>query len=356
MTAGFKQTCVGCLMLLLAAQGWAQALPASPQPEVAPAVTTPPEHVRGVEQTFLTYPEWFLVFSPAEYASFVQHAPPNEFPFLGHVGQFWSGYKAVFDKSRSMGHDLNPGYHLMVMVIGVSTTVEYVLRSLYENLFGTMSEATASAPTPEDHLGAKVAQDYVDFIRVLPWYEFDFIDPLKALWSEVPMTGSNMIRKWERRYALTTEYGIKAAYAKLIKLATGSIYDPALLVTAVRLTPLPPFDSQWPEVKILAQSPDGSALVTIPRYDAFMHYAQALANKGVNFQEIAGNRSVILVSLIGAAGWHPENGVEEILLEQPILTLPGRQRILISANVSTLAQALREWASADVQVEHIFDF
>jgi hypothetical protein len=28
----------------------------------APKVT-PVEHVRGLEQTFLTYPEWFLVFS-----------------------------------------------------------------------------------------------------------------------------------------------------------------------------------------------------------------------------------------------------------------------------------------------------
>jgi len=32
----------------------------------------PPEHRRGEEQTFLTYPEWFLVHSPAEYAAFVK--------------------------------------------------------------------------------------------------------------------------------------------------------------------------------------------------------------------------------------------------------------------------------------------
>ena len=48
--------------------------------------TTPPEHVRGVEQTFLTYPEWFLVFSPAEYATSVRTTPPDRFPFFGHVG------------------------------------------------------------------------------------------------------------------------------------------------------------------------------------------------------------------------------------------------------------------------------
>ena len=39
----------------------------------------------------------------------------------------------------------NPGYHLMVMVIGVSTTVEYALKSAYETLIGRLTEASASA-------------------------------------------------------------------------------------------------------------------------------------------------------------------------------------------------------------------
>ena len=46
---------------------------------------TPPEHRRGAEQTLLTFPEWFLVYSPAEYAAFVKTSPPSEFPFLGHI-------------------------------------------------------------------------------------------------------------------------------------------------------------------------------------------------------------------------------------------------------------------------------
>ena len=355
MTPTLRKWSLGAATLLLAVSSWAQPA-ATAEPKAASDLVTPAEHVRGVEQTFLTYPEWFLVFSPAEYAAFVQHAPPNEFPFIGHVGQFWSGYKAVFDKSRAMGHALNPGYHLMVMVIGVSTTVEYVLRSIYENTLGALSQATTSAPTPEDRFAAKVAQDYVDFIRVLPWYEYDFWRQFKALWSDLPNTGPDMLRSWERRFALSLEYGIKAGYAQLIKLGTQSIYEPALLVTAVQLKPLPPVDPKWPEVKTLATEADGSALVTLPRYDAFMHYAQALANKGADFQAIAGNRSVILVSLIGNSGWRPEKGVDEILLEQPIMTQPGRQRIVATANVPTLAQALREWAAAGVQVEHIFDY
>ena len=42
--------------------------------------------------------------------------------------------------------------------------------------FGRASEVTTTyGTTDEDRLGARVAQDYVDFIRDRPWYEFDFL-------------------------------------------------------------------------------------------------------------------------------------------------------------------------------------
>ena len=63
----------------------------------------------------------------------------------------------------------------MVMVIGVSTSVEYVIRAAYETLVGRLSElASPRGLTEEDRYGARVAQDYVDFIRDSPWYEYDF--------------------------------------------------------------------------------------------------------------------------------------------------------------------------------------
>jgi hypothetical protein len=313
--------------------------------------------VRGVEQTFLTYPEWFLVFSPAEYAEYVTHATPDGFPFLGHIGQFWEGYAAVTRESRARGQDLNPGYHVMIVVIGTSTTVEYVIRFAYEGLIGRLSAATASGPTAEDRLAAKVAQDYVDFIRVLPWYEYDFAKQLHTLWTEVPATGPDMLRKWERRFALTTEWGIKTLYAQLIKAATHSVYGQELLVTAVVVHPAPHADAErLPQLKVLQELPDGGALVTVPRYHAFMGYAQALAAQGVDFVEIAGNRSIILVSLVGPSDWHPQTGIDKEVIEQPILTRPGYKRVVAITRVNQLGAALREWAQTGVEVEHVFDY
>jgi hypothetical protein len=313
------------------------------------------EHVRGEEQTLLTFPEWFLVFSPHEYAEFTASHQPSGFPYYGHIGQFWESYLAVADETRQRDLDLNPGYHMMIMVIGVSTTVEYALRSAYERLIGRLSEVLSAKPTAEDRYAAKVAKDYVAFIRVLPWYEYDFAGKLRDLWSETGYWGEDPLRKWERKFALSTEYGFKMLYGKLIKLGTKSAYEAPLLVTAVVTRTVPAPDPKMPEVKLLEALPDGRALITVPRYEAFMVYAQALASKGLNFEEIAGNRNFILVTLLTGRDWTAPLDLP-VLLAQPILTRPDRQRVALMVPVNRLAMELRQWQTAGVQVEHIFDY
>jgi hypothetical protein len=314
-----------------------------------------PEHVRGAEQTLLTYPEWFLVFSPYEYGEFIAGNAPSEFPFYGHIGQFWESYRVVFDETRRRGLDLNPGYHLMIMVIGTSTTVEYGLKSAYEMLVGRFAETLGGHTTPEDRYAAAVAQDYVRFIRVLPWYEYDFGAKLEGLWRETSLAGPDLLRKWERKFALTSEYLVKMGYAKLIKLGTKSIYEAPLMVTSVVTQPQPQASAALPDLKVLRPLPGDAALATIPRYEAFMNYAQALADQGVNFSEIAGNNSFILVSVLAPGAWKPVSPASAVLA-QPILTRPGIQRVVMVMPVAHLATALREWKVARLQVEHVFDY
>src|SRR4249920_3180667 len=59
-------------------------------------------------------------------------------------------------------------------------------------------------------------------IAVQPWAPADV---LLAVWADAPGTGSNLLRRWERRFALSTELLVKEGYARLIKLGTQSIYD-----------------------------------------------------------------------------------------------------------------------------------
>ena len=178
--------------------------------------------------------------SPAEYARYLSRSePPSSFPLFAHIGQFWQGYAAV---NREVARfPFNGGYHLMVMVIGSSTTVEYGCKGIYEHTIGRLAEATVSgdAAVPEERLYADYAQAYVDFIRLEPWYKFDFLAPLKQLWAELPLSGANLIRRWERRFALTTELLVKEGYARLIKLGTQSVYDAPKPTTAVVLDKSP---------------------------------------------------------------------------------------------------------------------
>jgi len=296
-------------------------------------IVCPPQDVRPADNTFLTYPEWFLVFSPAEYAEFTKDHPPNDFPFIGHIKQFWQGYNAVWQQTRGK-YPFNGGYHVMIMVIGTSTTGEYAVRSAYETVFGRLAELTAThGMTEEEKYGARMAREYVDFIRVYPWYEFDFTSRLKNLWTSTSFFGPDMIRKWERKWALTSEYSSKAIYGWVIKKATKAAYEDPLPSTAVVT--------------------DRGELLMLPRYEAFMPAAVKLADSGVEFRQIAGNSDVILVSVLVPAG---AEATDHLVLRQPIMTKPGTERLLISVPVATLSSSLRRYSKAPYTIEHIFDF
>ena len=320
-------------------------------------ILTPPEHRRGAEQTFLTFPEWFLVHSPAEYAALVRTRDPDEFPFWAHIGQFWTSYARVYEETRRGGYDLNPGYHLMIVVIGASTTIEYVVRSAYETVVGRLSALTRShGMTGEDRLAAEVAQDYVDFIRVQPWYEYDFAARLRQVWTRTGFLGPDAIRKWERKYALTTEYGIKAFYGWLIKKATKATYEDPLPVTAVVLDRVPDrIEETLPDLKQVQRFPDGGALLLVPRYEAFLKHASALAGRGASFREIAGNRGDILVSALVPTSWHAAAS-ERVLFVQPIITRPGEQRVALVVPVASLAATLNRLDAPGLHLEHVYDY
>ena len=340
------------VMILCALVGWRATSLAFDNS--AGHVVAAPVDRRGEEQTFLTFPEWFLVFSPAEYAEFVRTHTPDEFCFWGHIGQLWSSYGQVIHQTRARGEPTNWGYHVMIMVIGVSTTAEYALRSAYEQLIGRVS-ALSGGRTAEDDFGAQVAQEYVDFIRVRPWYEFDFTARLKRLWTQTSLFGPHLFRKLERRYALTTEYLVKSVYGKIIEKATHTAYEKPILTTNVVVGPWPACERAPPDVALVSQTKVDEALLALPRYQDFMKPAMALAMCGAEFKEIAGNPSVILLSAIGPLGQAPPSDTQ-VMIRQPIITQPGKEREVLVVPVTNLATVLRGLSAQGWTLEHIFDY
>lgn len=348
-----KTRCLLMALLFCALLGWHTTTAATGE-DAVPVVAAPADR-RGEEQTFLTFPEWFLVFSPAEYAQFVRSRNPDEFCFWGHIGQLWSSYGQVIRQTHDRREPTNWGYHVMIMVIGVSTTVEYAIRSAYEQTIGRISGALSGGRTGEDDFGAQVAQEYVDFIRVRPWYEFNFSDRLRRLWTQTSFSGPHLLRKLERRYALSTEYLVKAVYGKIIEKATHTAYERPIVTTSVVIGAMPGCDSMPATVERISKSMDDTTLLALPRYQDFMAPATALAICGAQFHEIAGNHGVIVLSVLGPLGQVQPAGTE-VMIRQPIITQPGREREVLMTPVATLASVLRGLTAQGLTLEHIFDY
>jgi FAD/FMN-containing dehydrogenase len=310
---------------------------------------------REESQTYLTVPEWFLVFSPDEYAHYIAAHPPSGYPYFGAVAQFWRYYADVIHMTKG-AYSFNWGYHLMVFVIGTSFSAENLVKGIYERTIGRITEwTTAGETTPEDQFAAQAARDYVDFIRVRPWFEFSFARRLQALWSNTPLLGPHLLRKWERKLCLSAEYIVKAQYATLITLPSDSIYgdsDDTVLALAENVSePALEAASGVPVMHRYGQY----ALLALPHEERFRDPALELMSHGVRFQEIAGNQTILLTT-IAPASWSYDLGSGHEVMSEPVLTAPGRRRVGIAAPVTSLHSIVGELQQRHLDVEHIYDY
>ena len=60
-----------------------------------------PGYQRPEESTYLTYPEWAIVYAAREYAGFVKDHQPSGFPYWSYIGRFWQDYAMVIRASSA---------------------------------------------------------------------------------------------------------------------------------------------------------------------------------------------------------------------------------------------------------------
>lgn len=295
---------------------------------------TPKKDCRPADQTFLTFPEWYLVFSPEEQANYYKQHTATTFPFMSHTAQIWESYKIVNDQIKG-NFPNNTGYHFMIWVIGSSASVEYSIKTWYETIIGRMTD-TYEVKTEEDKFNATFTQNYVDFIKDRPWYEFDFKSRLKFLWTSTSFFGDNILRKLERKYILTSELAVKYAYGKLIGLGTKTVYDEALPTTAVVL--------------------ENDSIQFLPRYDKFANAITFLAKNGHSFKEVAGNNSAILLTVLVPTSNNTNFENTQTVFTQPISSDQTKKRIALAIPVSSLSKLLLQLSNDKIEIEHVFDF
>jgi FAD/FMN-containing dehydrogenase len=340
----------------------AQHLAANLPAEVRLPLDSVKGYARKEASEYLTHPEWDLVYGSEAYARWLEAAKrPSGFPYVGSVGTFWRSYAGTYDAAKDR-YGVDMGTHVMLNVIGVSTAIEYGLKGLYENTFGRLTEWNMPAGgTAEDRHAAKVAREYATLISTKGWYEFSFMRALRELWTDVPMTGPGFLRKWERRFALSAEYLIKAAYASLIGLGTAAGYAPDELtryVVAVGWSE--PLDASMSGKAHFTRVRDldrGYSLLSVPRYDPYRDALLALSDHAdcVRIAEISGSEVVTIAGTAPTAWRTPPRTSVVVAYRMP--DDPSRTRMLLRVQARDLLDVLRGLRGGkSVVVEHVYDY
>lgn len=314
------------------------------------------DYSRPESSTYLGYPEWFIVWSYVERADFQQQHLPSAFPWFRSIGQYWSSYCHVYGMTRGK-YPVDVGEHLMLAVIGSSFSFEYLIRAVYEGTFGRLAEWTAAGElTEEDLYSTRVAREYADFVHVRPFYEFSFWTRLKGFWGNTKVWGRHPIRKIERRFFLSLDYSIEAFYCWLIEYATHASYgyEPSDTYAWIEHAPATLFAGNS-RIRKVKQIGDGTYIVVIPRYQEFTAVSEWLAERNVQYVEIAGNDE-ILVSALAPIEWHFDLPVGAVAFQTPLAASPGHKRVVVSVGVGELGPLITQLKVRGVALEHVYDY
>ncbi|MBB3459442.1 hypothetical protein [Rhizobium sp. BK377] len=323
---------------------------ADPEPDSYKPLISDPESHRQEANTYLTYPEWHIVYAYDGLAETLKTGDEHGFGYVSSVRDFWVADCALTRiADRHGGADSET--RMMIATIGVSFTLEMGLKATYEETVGRLFALwRGSEKTPQDIVAREMAIDYAAFLRQTPWYKYPFQPWIDRLWAapvEEPLRG------WERRLALGGEWRAKIGYAGMIASAVAATGEAKLTIRSV-VSGLPANTlSTIPDVSVISESADG-VLIETPRYDRFTRILAEIAKAGGTIREIAGNDE-IMVSLTMPSGMEQGNLAGEVIARLPRTGFDS-DRLLLSVRIADLAPLLKDRPIADPGLEHIFDF
>jgi hypothetical protein len=305
--------------------------------------------LRKEARTWLTYPEWHIVYSAESYGRFLDERPPSAFPYFRHISGFWSSYCALNQVTSASGGTGEA--KVMIYTIGISYTIELGLKGLYEKTLGRLFEWTAGSSSAGDLYSARVQQRYGAFMHETPWYEFPFGEALRGLWRT--KESRQFVRNGERRAALSVEYGVKAGYAGVIGWASNSTMGPDQR-TLRMLLPEGADPAVDPRIRTVGRTGQGLTVVEVPRYAQLTDILVKLAAAGIDPVEIAGNDDIFVTVLAPAAGRPPPGAT--VLLSMPLDDKAGWRRLGLSTKVVRLGALLRAVRAGGGEIEHVYDY
>ena len=319
------------------------------EPRAYRPLITDPAWQRREANTYLTYPEWHIVFAYDGLAQALKDGDEHAFDYAPSIRAFWTSTCALMQVADAHG-GADGATRGMIHTIGVSFTAEMAIKGLYEE---TVGRATAwirgPRKTPQDLAVAAMAADYAAFLRQTPWYAYPFRRAAGQLWN-APVDG--VIRGWERRFGIGVEFLAKSAYAVLIGHAAASA--PAELTIRSVVSGLDAAVlARMPHVTVIGPRGGGTEIET-PRYALFTTILAEIARRGGTILEIAGNDEV-MVTLTRLAGTTVPMPFGAVILRVPREGFPS-ERLLVDVPLPELASLLNAYPLGDPGVEHVFDY
>ncbi len=311
-------------------------------------------YYRGEEQTILTVPEWYLVFNPKEYADWLESGKnPSDFPFYQSIDEYWK----LYDRSKMLvaeAYPENAEYMTMLKVIGVSVTMEYGAKILYEKTFGKLFGCFANGTiSKKEEVIIEAQRAYSDFIYHTAWYEFEFLSWIGKVWRASDDRDASWLRKWERTLFFTGEFILKAGYAQLIEWAAQASYEePVTDIYLITSSDQPVSTSE--HVKVVSWE-DNESLVAITRWGAFTESILELSKTDLKIHEIGGNDEISVSVLMGKDESIDMEGAT-LLYESEVVSEPGIKRLVILLPVKELLPFVRRVQGESLTVEHVFDY
>jgi len=322
-------------------------------PTIKQALGDPKLWRRPEADSFLTYPEWYIVYTSQDYARYLVYHTPSGFRYFGSVAGFWTTY-CDMNRYAAARYPFSQDAHLTDYVIGISHSAEFILRGIYENTIGRLTELFGTG-TAEEKFAQAYWADYGNFLNTTPWYDYPYADRQHELWTAVSRNDPGWLRKWERRLALSTEFAIKGAYAKLLSGGAKAAFEPAASTTVAVVERLPQsILSEFRSVKLLAQS-GNTSLVSFPRYTPFTEIVQRMAESSAVFTEIAGNRGILITIALKPGTRIPEKSAREIF-RTDMLDGEGGSRTGLAVPVDLLLDVVRDFKRQGQIVEHVYDY
>ncbi len=315
------------------------------------------DYYRGEEQTFLTIPEWYLVFNPTEYADYLEAGGnPSAFPFFASIDEYWTLYDRVRTIADACDYPPNSEYLSMLRVIGISTTVEYMLKATYETTIGRFTRWTADGvDTAEDTVMQRAHRAYSDLIYAEPWYKFPFWSWVRTMWRDTDVFGRHFIRKTERKLYFSLEFGIKSLYAKLIGYAAESTYgeseDTIYVSARVNGDSVP----RLPSAAHALFSREGRYLLSVPRWGGFTKTMPALADAGFEFDDVSGNRWIAATVITARPGAVSFDGATQLFTSR-VVSNDAQLRLVLLVPVRRVADFIRSVRAAGGRLEHLYDY